>query len=488
MTKDLVISRPLGDEENFFRCRTDVDWYRNFGSVAAYSQNLNNPTLLARALRKTLLDYHVLACNVFKESGADRTVVRPIKEAKFGDLVEFFDLLFSPHGKSVPEDVLTQICRTKYFYLYVEKPLFKIFVYGSHDLGASFEHTLSDGIVAVLFHEIFLQNLAYCDNPDNWDDFVSNYGPLPDQIDMDTVIFDLKKDLKYIKHSLPPSVEMFMEDPSIDYTDGDANHYSKQIPESHPVKWPGRFPAVSDFSVAIKQINIDPEYLKLMINKCREHKVLLTSYIACIQALVLQPIYGSQNHTLCVVAMTMRRFISAEKIEPNYRDVLEKGYKLLGNFAHMGVPQFFAPVAEFSWERVQAFQTNMSLSSVNSKLLNMRKPIYDLFLKLDDNKHEFHKTLGVDKADSIKMSNIGAGKFPVFEGGQLGSWTVKDIVFAQDMAPGASEFVLNMVSSPLGGLNIVLSYCDHRFDDTEYENFDEFPIKLKEQLLKNVGL
>lgn len=483
MTKDIVISRPLCPEENFFRCRTAVDWYRNFGSVAAYSKDLSDPQLLFRALRKTILDYHILICNVFHNREAGFTEMRPIKHASFGDLVEFAEELFSTEGKKVPEWLLSKICRTLYFSLYVEKPLFKLIVYGTHDLAFTVEHTLADGVVALSFHEIFLDNLAYCADSQNLDSYVAKYGPIPDVIDENTTVFDLETDLQYIKHSLPPPVDMFMEDPSLDYSDGDEKHFSKVAPSSHPEKWPGRFPTSLEFTTAFKLINLAPTDLKVILQKCKEHGVLLTSYIACNQALVLQPIYGSQHHTLCVVAMTLRRFILLEKLDVEYRNVLEPSYKLLGNYAHMGVPQFFAPLTEFSWERVKKFQRNLSLSVVNNKLLNMRKPIYDSLEDFSDNSHLFEKALSKNKADSLKLSNIGAGRFTNHKNG----WTVNDIVFAQDLAPNASEFVLNMVSSQNGGLNIVLSYFDHSFEDSDHQNFDEYPILLKEALLKNAS-
>lgn len=64
------------------------------------------------------------------------------------------------------------------------------------------------------------------------------------------------------------------------------------------------------------------------------------------------------------------------------------------------------------------------------------------------------------------MSNLGAYNFPVYEiEGE--NWTIDDLQFAQDMAPGASEFVVNVVSCPRGGLNIVLSYFEGDTGDEE---------------------
>lgn len=484
-----MISRPLSAEENFFRCRTHIDWYRNFGSVAAYSRDLNDWPLLFRALRKSILEYHVLICNVFENKEGGFMEMRPIKSATFGDLVEFSEDLFSPKGEPVPEWFLHKLCRTLYFSLYVEKPLFKIIILGNRDLAFTNEHTLSDGVVALYFQEIFLHNIAYCDDPANKDEYLSRYGSVPDQVDLDTVVFDLSKDKHYIKHSLPPPIDMFMDDPSLDYTDGDENHYSKRVPASHPERWPGRFPVTLDFEVAYKLINIPPAELKALLKVCKEHKVSLTSYLTTNLVNTLQPLFKPTQHITCSVAMTLRRFLTPEKVTPEYHDIFEPNYKLMGNFAHMGVPQSFAPVVDFSWLDAEEFQNDMLSSVKNTKLLNLRKPLYDKLLPLGDSKELFECALGAPKGDAFKVSNIGAANFPVFETqSPLGPWTINDIVFSQDMAPHAADFIMNLVSSPRGGLNIVISYFNHSFEDAKKKFFDDLPAKLKENILNNVGL
>lgn len=415
--------------------------------------------------------------------------MRPIKSATFGDLVEFSEDLFSAKGKPVPEWFLNKLCRTLYFSLYVEKPLFKIIVLGDRDLAFTNEHTLSDGVVALSFQEIFLENIAYCDNPQNNEDYSSLYGPVPDKVDLNTVVFDFNNDKQYIKHSLPPPIDMFMDDPSLDYTNGDDNHYSKRVPSTHPERWPGRFPVTLDFEVAYKLINISPADLKSILKTCKEHKVSLTSYLATNLVLTLQPLFKPNHHITCSVAMTLRRFLTPEKVTPEYQDIFEPNYKVLGNFAHMGVPQYFAPTPTFSWLDAEEFQVGMSSSVKNTRILNLRKPIYDQLLVMGENREMFESNLGANKGDAFKCSNIGAANFPIFEtGSPLGPWTINDIVFCQDLAPHAADFIMNLVSSPRGGLNIVLSYFNHTFEDTELENFDSLPLKLRENILKNAGL
>lgn len=487
MTKNLVLSRKLGRVENFFRCRTEVDFYRNFFVVGAYSRDLMADwTVFYRALRKTLLDYHILICNVFKES--DHTVFRPIERATLGDLVEFDSSLFSSIGKPVSEQFMKEYLRKLLFHLYQQKPLIKLVVVGTHDLAAVFEHTISDGIVAPYFHEVFLKNLAYCDDPENDAAYVKLYGSAPSTIDMSTPVFTYAEDKKYIKHSLPPPMEMCMQDPNIDYSDNDPQHYSKVVPPDYPEKWPGRFPAMKDATVAYKLFNISPEQLKVILRRCKENKVTLTAYITYIQAMAFQPVYGDKHHFRTIMAVTLRRFLSPQKVESSYLDIFEEqDYKIMGNFAHMGLAEHFAPAKEFSWDNVKSISEHLSQTVVNDKLLSLVKPLFDIDDELNNNAEMFTSGLGKDKVDGAKLSSLGFFDFPIYKVKDR-EWTINDLTFAQDLAPGASEFVVNVISTLRGGLNIVFSFFDHCYDDVDSEIFGGLAALFRKLLLDNAGV
>lgn len=473
--------------ENFFRCRTEVDFYRNFFAVGAYNRDLTADwTLFYRALRKTLLDYHILICNVFKE--ADYTIFRPIERATLGDLVELDSSVFSPLEKPVSEQFMKEYLKKVYFHLYQEKPLIKLIIAGTHDLAALFEHTIADGVVAPYFHEVFLKNLAYCDNPDNDAEYVKLYGPVPTTVNMSTPVFTYSEDVAYIKHSLPPPMEMGMQDPNIDYTDNDLQHYSKILPAAYPDKWPGRFPASRDATVAFKLINIPPEQLKVVLRACKEHKVTLTAYITFIQAMAFQPVYGDKHYFRTVMAVTLRRFLIPQNVESSYLDIFEEqDYKIMGNFAHMGLPEHFAPAKEFSWDKIKSISENLSKTVVNDKLLNVMKPFLDVAHKSDNNAEVFTSGLGKEKVDGTKLSNLGYFDFPVYKVKDR-EWTINNVTFAQDLAPGASEFVLNLISTLRGGLNIVISYFDHCYDDVDFETFEGLAALFRKLLLENAGI
>lgn len=461
-----VISRKLGISENFFRSRTSVDFYRNFFTVATYTRPLiDDKPLLFRALRKCVLDYHILVCNVFKNSTAGYCEVLPLHNVTFGDLVEFHVHLSQPSG--VSEKLMAELGETKYFELYVQKPLIKLVVTGNYDLAAVFEHTLADGVVARLFHEILLDALAYCDSPSNDLEYSRLYGTAPSAVDADTVVFNLKADSGRLRNSLPPPAEMIMQDPVFPYCDNDPEHYSKKIPPGFS-KWPGFAPSTREYKVAYKLVNIPSLELSRILARCREEKVSLTSYVSHVQALALQPVFGDY-YTLMSISLTLRWFLSEQKVERRYRPLLgKKLYRMLGNFAHMGVPELMEPVYAFSWDKTRSIHANLQQSIKNDKVLSLQKNFFDNAHPLEDNESFFTLQLNKRKGDSVKLSNLGYADFPVHRIEGKEAWSIKDVVFAQHLAPAASEFVINMISSPVGGLNIVLSFYELGHDLSKY--------------------
>lgn len=482
-----VISRRLAPSENFFRCRTENGFYRNFAAIAKYNNLLHDLPLLYKALRKTLVDYHILLCNVFKNHEERCCEFRPIESARLKDFVTFITDYSCLDPKSV-ERFLGFLCFGQFFELYEDKPLFHLFISQESFAGATFEHTIADGVVAPIFHEILLDNLAICEKLAFLLEYNAMYGEPPEEINMDTMIFDMKTDRKFLRNSLPPTSEMIMEDPKLDHIYGDANHYSMKAPQGYPQKWPGRFPSSMSFTVAMRLVKIYPGELAQILKKCKEEGVTLTCYFAVIQALTLGPIYGTDHHTSALIAVTMRRFLVPEALEEPYKDILAKAnYKVLGNFAHMGLPELFPPVRKFSWELVRKVNSDLLQTVKNRRLLHSTRGFTSQADAIDSNETLFTVGIGKSKADSVKISNVGFANFPVYTEGTR-QWSIDDLYFAQDMAPTAAEFMLNMVSCPRGGLSIIASYFDDRFRPGEEEFFREFPKRLRLEFLRHAGV
>ena len=138
--------------------------------------------------------------------------------------------------------------------------------------------------------------------------FETQFGPLVlKNIKAEDEIFNFSKDKLYIKNSLPPPIDPFLEDIDLDYSFGDPHFQDKIIPEGFPNKWKGRFDTVDTHDISFKLINFSKQETKIILSKCKEHKVGITSYIEVVHALTLQPIFGDNSFTTHRTAMTLRR-------------------------------------------------------------------------------------------------------------------------------------------------------------------------------------
>lgn len=79
---------------------------------------------------------------------------------------------------------------------------------------------------------------------------------------------------------------------------------------------------------------------------------------------------------------------------------------------------------------------------------------------------------------------MGFVNVPEYKVSDNKSWIISNMVFSQDLAPYAAEFVLNVISTPLGGMNFVWSFYDYSFEDCEWDNFDIFVDQLHDNMLK----
>lgn len=475
-----ITSRKLGNKENFFRARAQCNFYRNFVVSVQYSRSpIQDKLLLFRALRKTLIDYPSLTCNVFEVEDERKLIMRPVNNVYFLDLVEILleTVLISD------EKYIRYMSETHFSHPYEERPLFKLVVPNEFSLGAAFDHTLADGLVGRYFHEILLDNIAYCDIKTNDVEYKALYGEVPINFEENVLLFSLEKDSKYFRNSVPPPMEMYMEGEVTEIT---PSHFSKFIPPDFPHLWPGRFASKLERSIAYKHINIPAEDLAEIMVQCRKHKVTLTSYLVVNSALTLQPIFGRKHHFLIATAITLRRFMNKENLDVPYKQLLEPECKILGLHSHQGLIQTYAPLDEFSWDLVadsnaKLKETTTSKGELWSLLRKVNAPDWS-----GDNKSLFEASLGKSKLDSLKLSNLGYVEFPVHPSNLGPDWTVTDAVFGQDIAP-TSEFVVNVIATPIGGLNIVLEYLE-TYEDTELKNLDWLSLDLKERILKNAGI
>ncbi|KAI5950479.1 ATF1 [Candida theae] len=481
---NILISRPLSVSENFFRSRTASGNYRNFQVTATYRPGLKkNWKLFYYALRKTILDYHILITNVQFCTSVDSFVYKPLDKVNFASVVQVIETRDYVTSDTVNEKFMKFVNGIK-FDLYSQNPLFRLIIVGEDHLCAVFEHTIADGLVARYIHEILLQNIAHCDNLSKWSILEKEYGFEEVDDPFNAELFNINRDQKFIKNSLPPPIDLFLSMEE-DYTGGDSQFSELVVPSNAKGKWLGRFPAIDVHDIAFKLINIPAQETRKILEKCRAQQVSITAYIEVVFAFTMWPIFdGKYASYKC--AMALRRHMDVKTAPKQYTSIFNQpGYKILGTSAHMGFGMNLPPITEFSWELVRKINSHIVSGCRNKRALNQLKGFKDnADMKDRSNEYFFKKQLNNPKADAVKISNLGFVQETEHRSEQGRTWTIKNMVFAQDMAPYASEFMLNVITTAKGGLNMTLSYYDHTFEDSKWDNFDHFVEKLQRNMVE----
>ncbi|ODQ79486.1 hypothetical protein BABINDRAFT_13818 [Babjeviella inositovora NRRL Y-12698] len=515
-------SRSLTSTEHFFRTRSITQFYSNFQMATTYSQPVNDLSLLYRALRKTLIDYPILLTNVFDRDGADgaysifKVIEQPLK---------FSDVVFVRPGASeeqspdkelraiagdiprVSEKFMKEIYKTRFTLNLEDQILLQVHVVDQFTLCFVFEHIYADGLPGVFFNELFIENLAYISDSKNDEDYAQKYGYLGGcdrDIHSDAILFDFKTDQGLIVNSLPPPIDNYLPPLHLDYANGDPNFFDKQVPLSvssdRLKKWPGLFPKAGNFSLVQKLVNITTEDTDRIVANCRSHQVSLTSFLKVVHSLTLYPLFGDEYYTTQRVAVNLRRHLYKLKADdlPLDDEILpylnDPKLKFWGCCAHAGLPEPMAPIKSFSWEIVQKIHGHLQETIVNNKL---NHTFTDFKEHKDAGRDVEFFTRGLKKPrpDAVKISNLGLVKTPVYEvGPEATPWTIEDVVFTQDTGVLGADFVLSMLSTRKGGLNIVETYIDHYEPDEESaakykhltgDNLDWISVNFRKNILEN---
>lgn len=418
--------RHLSVYENLFKCRQEFGYYQTFQVAGTYSHSFSKATL-SKVLRKVILENGMLTCNVFPDG--KENMLRPVEKA-----IKFEDVFLDLEDKYITDNLLNEagmkFLNSFTFKLGVEEPLFKV-LYNekSSTLSAIFDHSIYDGLNGNYFHEEFIKYLRLMDSEDN---------------ELVSTLFDFSQDGDLLANELPPPVDAFMT-----WDEPHNETFMNKVPP-YP-KYPGRFLNTKEVKdIAFKLIKFNPDELKVLLKKCKEKQVTLTSYLDIIFALSFKSVY-KDTYSVNKVAIALRKFIP-----------WDKDYYIWGNSPHMGLNQNLH-IESFNWDDVIEFNKNLKATANNDKLLYEVRAWRDICGTGNESQF-FDKALGKEKPESTKLSNLGLIRIPADD---KSKHKLLDLVFSQDMSPAASDFMIGVVSTELGGLSIVLSYFE--YDD----GFDE---------------
>jgi hypothetical protein len=414
--------------------------------TATYSLPLTLSSIY-HGVRDVLLQYPIFASNIVKRS--DDCYFEPIESTTLKDILTIVDDDSFLTDGVVNEKYLKFINLIR-FSFYDDSPLFKLYLIDGIHLTVVLEHTIADGLVGPYFHQIFLEKVLSRDTQDV-------------AITWDSQVFNFKRDQDSLG-SLPGAIDEYLPPYYVDY----GPTVDKIVPLSHPTKWPGRFASDYNVPIAFKLIHITPEQVGKMLAKCKLEKVSVTSYLQIIHSMIIANVIGQDHYSSQRVAISLRRFMDPEKILMPY---------YIATAAHSGLAMNLPPITEFTWDRVREVYGYLQQYVNNNKLLNTFIGFYNVCDKLEDNRDFFAQNMDKDRADSVKLSNLGVIKFP-----NTGKLTVTNLVFAQDVMAFSTDFMLNAISTETGGLNLVWSY----FERTEADSLQPLVEVFKASILQYI--
>lgn len=419
-----MLKRKLSQYEQFYRKRTQAEAHRGFFVAATYKRELTIPVIF-HALQATLKEVPILACNVTKADDGEywyKAFKHPLSH--FLE-IESEDVMTEDGGFTEEYMALTKYHRWP---IYTDQALMRLVKVGKNTLLACFEHLINDGVGGRFFHEVFAKHLG---------------GEIDESVTLDSIVFDPE-----LPHGeLPPAADDFMAYPK----PGDAVTIGRKCPEDQPL-WPGRYPSTRVYLYAYKYFHFSPEEVDAVLKRCREEKTLLTAYMEGVINKTILPLTQNMTTSFCT-AIHLRRFM------PGCDELIQVA-------ASLGIPEFYAPGQDFSWDRCRAASDNLKKDSANPNLMQGMQKWVDYYAEHGDVdcRPFFDAGQGTGKFDTVKLSNLGVCKLP----------EISNMFFYQDLMPTMSEFMINCVLSTEGGLNFVWMYFNHRRKEEVEEALKSF--------------
>lgn len=438
-------TRTPGYYERYFICRNTEKCYTNFNIIAKYNQRVS-PQLLHRALQTFIEKTPILTVNFFRNKitsveddeafqGLNFTA-RHVKQIKFEDVVTFEAI--PAFDEKVFSHVNKLMCPVD-----VELPLWRVIVFevttdGSQYICAYFEHALFDGQSGAQFHRDLIDELeaaSRCDVRYSHAEHVTNF------------IYD------GCKRPLPPAAEHLSDlfDPSFwQKTVALAQVYIpkwvyKAIGESTAEDSVFKFKSSTrDLSAEYKQINFTPKELQRMLTFCKNNKIALTAFLEVLTKLAMEETFfkiipppAGHWRTSTLTAASGRRHLEAPQGGFRY-GCLVTGY----------ISEFEAvvPAETDLLDRMQTFHAALH-ASVATKLCFKRIGLYQYL-----NIWQMCKgNIGTMDRLTLQISNLGRFELS----GKQTKWDVESLWFGGGTG-FTYNFVLNLISSSLAGLNILL--------------------------------
>ncbi|ODV97884.1 hypothetical protein PACTADRAFT_31304 [Pachysolen tannophilus NRRL Y-2460] len=467
------LERELSYYEKFFYERRINDFYSNFFVSATYCNKTGKDfkKLLIHAVKNLILKYPALYTNVHQDSDNLDIYFKPVDSINLKNLIDFenYENLLDS-DKNLNESIVYDIVKFKFDYGQANLPLWKLKIINDYTVIFYCDHLLFDGTSGSNFHMKLLEEL-------NLISFQADAEYDVDNNDFDIVLFNSRIEKNYLK-PIPKSIydhfylensesvytrlvpawlqEIFQK--SFEYFSIGSTNINGQDFIKAPFIDPKYLTKPGDFEYDIKIINIPVKVLKLVLKSTREKNVSLTSLIIYISLLALAPLTNEKTIT-AKIPVDLRERLDLSDLS----DEINEFDDTFGLFIKL-LQLTFPPAklkfklnnisnernAKFNWNEIKKINSSLSQSASQDHFKTITK------FKHVDIKENMLQFANKPFISTLQISNLGLIKSKTIDENNS-NVIITDMLFSQSNGVLGSPFFLNIISTAIGGMNIVLS-------------------------------
>ncbi|SCU85996.1 LAME_0D04016g1_1 [Lachancea meyersii CBS 8951] len=432
----------LSGLEEYYYYRSGLSYHSCFYVAIRLKKSPTNDELEG-AIKATISKYPQLYSNAFEEHGT-------VTLRSLSNQITVLDVLETVDFESMSEDFNNYVFRNQNFPFGVEKPLWKILALKDRrTLVFCTDHLIADGMSTVSFWKSMMTNLNNPAHSGPLDGVV--YRPSAQKFEVPQHLYDSIKYsfagiflcvcirfmvlLTYLK------VDLLWKVLAPELTDEDLKFKKYHFPQGLLTS----AGAIRNDNLQLN-LNIPSSKLKLLLKKCKSHKVSLTSLITAVIAHSLQTVPASQVEGSCIkITIPMSTRESLQKITGASPAMME-----FGNFIKGG--EFFRDLLKLTqlWETAASLNSELVSQKNDDDALQKIK----LLSLVDVKKYVLAKVEARYPASTFEVTNLG---YQSFDCGEDDKYIVEDAFFNEPQ--GINDvFTCSTVATPKGGLNCWFSY------------------------------
>lgn len=446
--------RSPGFNEHTFIFRNKDGFYSNFNVTARYSKPILRD-ILSNALSSLISKNLWLAYNFFQVALRDPPDVRKDYELRYVNLISFKSVVEYRKIRSFDEDTFETMNTFNNKIGEENTPLWKICVFETDDVQyvcAYFCHSLADGGTALQFHKDLANELAHFENAEKDVEILFEYhSNLP----------KVKPPVETLTPLYYPSVFqkiwlwLNVKFPCISrWINNTVNYFSGAKPP--PVF--SSIPIEKDLSTKFKILNFPPSQVRKITQYCRSNGITMTPFFNILGLNSIEKtIYPHFPQSDGSIMYSSSNFIAIEGRRYYERLSTPFAYGTLV----CGAPTIYHPMNLKSDEDLLKYFKEFH--GIIRKELDTKRSFKLVWLNLIiDFPQMLRNKIGKLERYTTMISNLGK----VVDDPSL-LWKIEDAWFGLNTSVGY-HFILNMVSTETGGLNLVIPY-NPIYDELESE-------------------